>query len=57
MPLGERVTGGFLLPEVSEWDPSGQGIVWLAGRWETILEAPLSPLAPAPGSFSATGCG
>lgn len=20
MPLGERVTGGFLLPEVSDWD-------------------------------------
>lgn len=32
MPLGERVTGGFLLPEVSEWDPSGQGIEWLTGQ-------------------------
>lgn len=57
MPLGERVTGGFLLPEASVWDPSRQGMGQLAGRWRTLFEAALSQSAPAPGRLSAAGCG
>lgn len=32
MPLGERVTGGFLLPEASDWSTSGQKMGQLIGR-------------------------
>lgn len=58
MPLGERVTGGFLLPEASNWGPFGQGMKEkLADRQGTLIEAALSPSASATGRHSTAGCG
>lgn len=42
MPLGERVTGGFLLPEASDRGLSGSGRRQLTGRYRTLPPDPAS---------------